>query len=69
MTIIQGKEPGPTFVVLAGEHGCEYCGIFAAVRIIKDIEPETIKGTLIVLPLANPPAFEERLFSLIQSTS
>jgi uncharacterized protein len=60
VTIIQGKEPGPTLVVLAGEHGCEYCGIMAAVRMIKDIQPEKIKGTLVVLPLANPPAFEER---------
>jgi len=60
VTIIQGREDGPTLAVLAGEHGCEYCGIFAAVRIIKDVDPEDIKGTLVVIPLANPPAFEER---------
>jgi uncharacterized protein len=60
ITIIQGKETGPTLAVLAGEHGCEYCGIFAAVRIIKDVQPENITGTLVVIPLANPPAFEER---------
>lgn len=60
ITIIQGKTPGPTLAVLAGEHGCEYCGIFAAVRIIKNVQPEDISGTLVVIPLANPPAFEER---------
>jgi uncharacterized protein len=60
ITIIQGELPGPTLVVLAGEHGCEYCGIFAAVRVIRDIQPGSIKGTLVVMPLANPPAFEER---------
>jgi len=60
VTVIQGKDPGPTLAVLAGEHGCEYCGIFAAVRIIKDVQPENIRGTLVVIPLANPPAFEER---------
>jgi predicted deacylase len=60
VTIIQGDLPGPTLVVLAGEHGCEYCGIFAAVHVIKEVQPENIKGTLVVLPLANPPAFEER---------
>jgi len=59
-TIINGAKPGPTLVVLAGEHGCEYCGIFAAVRVIRDINPENIRGTLVVFPLANPPAFEER---------
>lgn len=60
VTIIQGAQPGPTLVVLAGEHGCEYCGIFAAVRVIKEVQPENIRGTLVILPLANPPAFEER---------
>jgi uncharacterized protein len=60
VTIIQGESSGPTLVVLAGEHGCEYCGIVAAVRIIRDIQAKEIKGTLVVLPLANPPAFEER---------
>ena len=60
VTIIQGASPGPTLVVLAGEHGCEYCGIFAAVRVIKNVKPEELAGTLVVLPLANPPAFEER---------
>lgn len=60
ISIIQGKSPGPTLVVIAGEHGCEYCGIMAAIRVIKDTSPEKINGTLIVVPLANPPAFEER---------
>ena len=28
--------------------------------MIRDVQPESIKGTIVVLPLANPPAFEER---------
>jgi predicted deacylase len=60
VSIIQGKSPGPTLALIAGEHGCEYCGIVAAVRIIRDISPSAIKGTLVVVPLANPPAFEDR---------
>src|SRR2546428_3529728 len=60
VTIVQGQGSGPTLVVIAGEHGCEYCGIMAAVRLIASITPEKINGTLIVVPLANPPAFEER---------
>ncbi len=60
VTVIQGTNPGPTLAVLAGEHGCEYCGIVAAVRLIRDVSPEQIRGTLVVIPLANPPAFEDR---------
>ena len=32
----------------------------AAVRLIRDVTPEQIKGTLVIIPLANPPAFEDR---------
>ena len=60
VTVIMGISSGPTLVVIAGEHGCEYCGIMAAVRLIRETTPEKIKGNLIVVPLANPPAFEER---------
>ncbi len=60
LTIIQGRSPGPTLALIAGEHGCEYCGIMAAVRIIRNVSPTKIRGTLVVIPLANPPAFEER---------
>ena len=60
VTIIQGLTSGPKLLVIAGEHGCEYCGIMAAVRLIREVDPRRINGALIVVPLANPPAFEER---------
>jgi uncharacterized protein len=60
LTVVQGLREGPTLAVIAGEHGCEYCGIVAAVRLIRDISPRKIRGTLVIVPLANPPGFEER---------
>ncbi len=60
ITIIQGRREGPTLVVIAGEHGCEYSGIVAAVRLIRDLKPEEISGTAVIVPLANPVAFEQR---------
>ena len=60
VTIVQGKKEGPTLVIIAGEHGCEYAGIVAAVKIAHDLKASEISGTVIVVPLANPVAFDTR---------
>jgi uncharacterized protein len=60
VSIIQGKKSGPTLVVVAGEHGCEYSGIVAAVKLAHDLKPAQMSGTVVILPLANPVAFDNR---------
>ncbi len=58
LSIIQGKKEGQTLVIIAGEHGCEYSGIVAAVRLAHDLKASEISGTVIIMPLANPIAFD-----------
>ncbi|MDA4137338.1 MAG: succinylglutamate desuccinylase/aspartoacylase family protein [Thaumarchaeota archaeon] len=60
LSIIQGKKEGQTLVIIAGEHGCEYSGIVAAVRLAHDLKASEISGTVIIMPLANPIAFDAR---------
>lgn len=60
ITVIRGMKDGPTLAVLAGEHGCEYCGIAAAVKLCREIRSEEISGTLIVVPVVNILMFEAR---------
>ena len=60
VSIIQGTKQGPTLVVIAGEHGCEYSGIVGAVKFIRDLDPRDVSGTIVVVPLANPVAFDQR---------
>ena len=60
VTVIRGIKQGPTLAVLAGEHGCEYCGIAAAVRLCREINPEQVAGTLIIIPVVNILSFEAR---------
>jgi len=60
ITVVVGNNDGPTLAVLAGEHGCEYCGIAAAVKLCKEIKPDQISGTLIIVPIANILMFEGR---------
>ncbi|MBM3511806.1 MAG: deacylase [Alphaproteobacteria bacterium] len=47
---------GPTAFFMAGNHGDEYEGQIALVKLIRALEPGEIKGRVIVLPAANLPA-------------
>ncbi|RDJ21841.1 succinylglutamate desuccinylase [Bosea caraganae] len=57
--IVEGAEPGPCLLVTAGVHGSEYCSIETALRLMK-LEPEMLKGTLLVLPILNVQGFHKR---------
>lgn len=55
-----GAEAGPAVLVTAGVHGSEYVSIDAAVRLGASLDPATLHGQVLVLPLLNPAAFWER---------
>jgi uncharacterized protein len=48
--------PGPTLYLGAGNHGDEYEGQIALLRLIRELEPGQIQGRLIILPATNLPA-------------
>jgi len=58
--VVVGAARGPTVAVVAGVHGSEYAGIEAATRVFRDLEPEALSGTVIVVPVANTAAFFAR---------
>ncbi|WP_228394338.1 succinylglutamate desuccinylase/aspartoacylase family protein [Chryseobacterium glaciei] len=60
ITIIKGKEKGPVFSIVAGIHGYEYPPIIAVQELLNEIKPEQVKGTLIIVPIANVEAFQKR---------
>lgn len=60
VTIIKGKENGPIFSIVAGVHGYEYPPIIAVQELLKEIKTENVKGTLIIVPIANVEAFQKR---------
>lgn len=55
---IRGVEPGPVLLVSGGVHGDEYEGPLTITRLLHELEPADIKGTLVGLVVANVPAFE-----------
>ncbi len=55
-------EPGPTLTVLGAVHGNERCGAEAIARLVADIDNNTVtlkRGTLQLVPIVNPKAFEQ----------
>jgi predicted deacylase len=58
---VRGGTPGPTLLVTAGVHGDEFEGMAALRRLVDTLVPLRLRGTLIAVPVANPPAFEAGL--------
>src|SRR5690349_1604895 len=47
---------GRTVLVLAGNHGDEYQGQIALLKLARELEPEMISGRIILIPSLNMPA-------------
>ena len=48
--------PGPQILLCGGTHGDEYEGQIALTHMIQDLQPEEIRGRIIILPALNLPA-------------
>lgn len=53
-SIAQGD--GPSVLVLAGNHGDEYEGQIAALRLLQELTPERVSGRVTVIPVLSPAA-------------
>lgn len=56
--VVNGVEPGPVLALAAGVHGDEYDGMAAVRRVIADLDPSLLRGTVVGLPCVNLAAFE-----------
>lgn len=52
--VAQGR--GPTVLVLGGNHGDEYQGQIAAMKLARELTPEMVTGRIILIPSLNFPA-------------
>ena len=60
VSLVRGSADGPVLALIAGTHGYEYPGISALQRLRQSIDPRTLRGTLILVHIANPPSFYGR---------
>jgi hypothetical protein len=59
ITIVRGAQPGPTLALIAGTHGSEVAPIVALqrVRAALDPPPAGLRGTVLIVHVANMPSF------------
>ena len=59
-TIFRGRAAGPVLALVAGTHGAEYVPIVGLQRLRTAIDPATLRGTVILVHVANMPSFLAR---------
>src|SRR2546426_180488 len=60
LTIVRGKDPGPTLALIAGTHGDEVAPVIALQRVRRELDPARLSGTVLLVHVANLPSFLRR---------
>jgi hypothetical protein len=60
LTVVHGQEPGPVLALVGGTHGSEVAPILALHRVRRDLDPALLRGTVIIVHVANLPSFQKR---------
>jgi len=55
--VVRGRNEGPTLTLLSSQHGGEFISVEYIRQAVLEADPETMSGTLLAIPVANPPAF------------
>jgi predicted deacylase len=61
VTVVHGARPGPVLAIVSGAHGTEYASIIAVERLIQQLDPSTVSGVVILVPIVNVPSFEQKV--------
>jgi len=60
VTLAQGTVPGPLLSISAGVHGGEYPGIEAAIQTAASLDPQQVRGSVVIVHIVDVPAFHGR---------
>lgn len=55
--IVRGRRPGPTLWAQGACHGDEYDGTLAILKLLNELDPDTLAGALVAVPAANIVAY------------
>jgi uncharacterized protein len=58
LMVIRGASPGPVLYIGAAFHGDEVAGVEIVGRLVSQLDPRSVRGTLLVVPVQNPLAFQ-----------
>ena len=54
--VVRGTRNGPTLALLATAHGDEWGSIEPIRRLLAELDPSSLRGRILAVPLAHPPA-------------
>ena len=60
VSVVHGRTGGPVLALVAGTHGYEYTSILALQRLLPRLDPRRMRGSVILVHMANPPCFYGR---------
>ncbi|MBA3414090.1 MAG: succinylglutamate desuccinylase/aspartoacylase family protein [Chloroflexia bacterium] len=60
LVVVNGRSPGPRLCLTAGVHAAEYPGIDAVMRVVQELDPAELAGTMVAVPVVNPAMFQRR---------
>jgi predicted deacylase len=55
--VVHGRQPGPVIFVSGSVHGDEIIGVEVARRLLKEVSPKRLAGTLLCIPIVNAYGF------------
>jgi predicted deacylase len=58
--VVRGMQEGPTVYLQAGLHGDENTGIVICQKFLRELDPKSLSGTVVAVPVANVPAHLSR---------
>ena len=58
--VARGLTDGPAVAIISGVHAGEYPPIAANIRFMHDLDPTQLRGSIVSLPVVDPPAFYAR---------
>src|SRR2546422_545766 len=61
VVVVNGAKPGKVLALVSGAHGTEYASIIAIEKLISDLDPAQVTGTVILVPMVNVPSFEQKV--------
>src|SRR5499427_8228811 len=61
VVVVNGAKPGKVLALVSGAHGTEYVSIIAIEKLIAQLDPAQVTGTVILVPLVNIQSFEQKV--------
>ncbi len=56
----RGKADGPHVALIGGIHGCEYSSIAAVTKVLTELDPRTLSGSITAVPVVSMQSYVER---------